>query len=157
MHTLHSRPDHFVRRHPDPSPRGGQDGVDSAPGGGVCSDPALPHTAADCDGVLEVRPWSSYTTGEFDSTHTFVAELRLCADMCCLFVSVSRMFAHFRQSQIHQHNHFPLRTLTSDPSLKLVNDWGPGGAAVPAGVPAGVFILWANFQPRYWRLSNYTS
>lgn len=122
MHTLRSRPDHFVRRHPDPSPRGGQDGVDSAPGGGVCSDPALPHTAADCDGVLEVRPWSSYTTGEFDSTHTFVAELRLCADMCCLFVSVSRMFAHFRQSQIHQHNHFPLRTLTSDPSLKLVND-----------------------------------
>lgn len=44
----------LVQRDPDPPAGDGQDGVDGSPGGRVSSHSALPHHAADCDGLLEV-------------------------------------------------------------------------------------------------------
>lgn len=49
-----SRQDRLVQRDPDPPAGDGQDGVDGSPGGRVGSHSALPHHAADCDGLLEV-------------------------------------------------------------------------------------------------------
>lgn len=44
----------LVQRDPEPPAGDGQDGVDGSPGSRVSPDSALPHHAADCDGLLEV-------------------------------------------------------------------------------------------------------
>lgn len=49
------RLNYSVQHDTEPPPRNGQDGVDRALGGGVCSHSAVPHHAADRDGLLEVR------------------------------------------------------------------------------------------------------
>lgn len=62
-----SRQDRRVQRDPISSPGDGQDGVDRPLGGGVGSNSALPHNAADCDGLLEVSSTylNSFTKGHF--------------------------------------------------------------------------------------------
>lgn len=69
MHVLPSRQDRLVQRDPSPSPRYGQDGVDRPLGGGVSSHSALPHNAADSDGLLEVSSTylTSFQKGNFAS------------------------------------------------------------------------------------------
>lgn len=54
MHWYFSRQDRLVQRDPNSPPGDGQDGMDGSPGGRVSTHSALPHHAADCDGLLEV-------------------------------------------------------------------------------------------------------
>lgn len=55
MIVLSFRQNHHVQWDAATSPGDGQDGVDCPLGGGVCSHSAVPHHAANCDGLLEVR------------------------------------------------------------------------------------------------------
>jgi len=119
------RRDHFVQCYPKSSSGDGKDGVDCPLSGGVCSHSALPHNAADCDGLLEVSKKFNISNmiPEWTKKKKNCRAVKCHYIKCCLIqkylilIRVSLMMNKWAAP----HPHWPHPYILSHPHFRLID------------------------------------